>query len=42
MSSDDWVSEEAYAQILKTLEELTRGPETVDLLIVILYMRNRA
>ena len=33
VDSDDWVSEEAYAQILKTLEELTRGPETVDLLI---------
>lgn len=33
VDSDDWVNEEAYAQILKTLSELTRGPETVDLLI---------
>lgn len=33
VDSDDWVNAEAYAQILKTLEELTRGPETVDLLI---------
>lgn len=33
VDSDDWVNEEAYSQILKTLSELTRGPETVDLLI---------
>ena len=33
VDSDDWVNQEAYVQILKTLEELTRGPETVDLLI---------
>lgn len=33
VDSDDWVNAEAYAQILKTLGELTRGPETVDLLI---------
>ena len=33
VDSDDWVNAEAYAQILKTLEELIRGSETVDLLI---------
>ena len=33
MDSDDWVNAEAYEQILKTLEELIRGPKTVDLLI---------
>ena len=33
VDSDDWVNEEAYHQILKTLEELIRGPKTVDLLI---------
>ena len=31
VDSDDWVNEEAYHQILKTLEELIRGPKTVDL-----------
>ena len=33
VDSDDWVSAEAYREILKTLEELIRGPKTVDLLI---------
>ena len=33
VDSDDWVNEEAYKQILKTLEELTRGPQTLDMLI---------
>ena len=33
VNSDDWVNEEAYKQILKTLEELTRGPKTLDMLI---------
>ena len=33
VDSDDWVNAEAYAQILKTLSDLIRGPETVDLLI---------
>lgn len=33
VDSDDWVNAEAYAQILKTLEELIRGSESVDLLI---------
>ena len=33
VDSDDWVNEEAYRKILRTLEELTRGPQTVDLLI---------
>ena len=33
VDSDDWVNAEAYEQILKTLEELIRGPKTVDLLI---------
>mgnify|MGYP000733125558 CR=1 FL=1 len=33
LNSDDWVNEEAYKQILKTLEELTRGPKTLDMLI---------
>ena len=33
VDSDDWVNEEAYKQILKTLEELTRGPKTLDMLI---------
>ena len=32
VDSDDWVNEEAYSKILKTLEELTRGPQTVGLL----------
>ena len=42
VDSDDWVNEEAYKQILKTLEELTRGPKTLDMLISNLYMKNRA
>lgn len=33
VDSDDWVNKEAYEKILKTLEELIRGPKTVDLLI---------
>ena len=33
VDSDDWVNKEAYISILKTLYELLRGPETVDLLI---------
>ncbi len=33
VDSDDWVNAEAYSQILKTLSDLIRGPETVDLLI---------
>ena len=33
VDSDDWVNKEAYIEILKTLYELLRGPETVDLLI---------
>lgn len=33
VDSDDWVNKEAYEKILNTLEELTRGPKTVDLLI---------
>lgn len=33
VDSDDWVDREAYLKILKTLEDLLRGPVTVDLLI---------
>ncbi len=33
VDSDDWVDEESYKKILTTLEMLTRGPKTVDLLI---------
>ena len=33
VDSDDWVNQDAYYEILKTLYELTRGAETVDLLI---------
>lgn len=33
VDSDDWVNKEAYEKILHTLEELIRGPKTVDLLI---------
>ncbi len=33
VDSDDWVNKEAYEKILKTLEDLIRGPKTVDLLI---------
>ncbi|MCI6005145.1 MAG: glycosyltransferase [Blautia sp.] len=33
VDSDDWVNKEAYEKILLTLEELIRGPKTVDLLI---------
>lgn len=33
VDSDDWVNKEAYEKILNTLEELLRGPKTVDLFI---------
>lgn len=33
VDSDDWVNKEAYEKILSTLEQLLRGPKTVDLLI---------
>lgn len=33
VDSDDWVHKESYEKILSTLEELIRGPKTVDLLI---------
>lgn len=33
VDSDDWVNKEAYMAIISTLEELCRGPQTVDLLI---------
>ncbi|MDO4305589.1 MAG: glycosyltransferase family A protein [Eubacteriales bacterium] len=33
VDSDDWVHRESYEKILHTLEELIRGPKTVDLLI---------
>lgn len=33
VDSDDCVSEDAYREILHTLEELAKGPETIDLLI---------
>lgn len=33
VDSDDWVSGEAYQKVLGTLEELTRGPQTLDMLI---------
>ena len=33
VDSDDWVKQDAYYEVLKTLYELTRGAETVDLLI---------
>lgn len=33
VDSDDWVNEEAYMKILKTLEELVAGSQTVDMLI---------
>ena len=33
VDSDDWVHRESYEKILQTLEDLTRGPKTVDLLI---------
>ena len=41
VDSDDWVNEEAYKQILKTLEELTRGPKTLDMLISNFVYENR-
>lgn len=33
VDSDDWVNEEAYIQILKTLKELISGSQTIDMLI---------
>lgn len=33
VDSDDWVNQDAYYEILKTLYDLTRGADTVDLLI---------
>ncbi len=33
VDSDDWVDKTSYEKILHTLEELSKGPETVDLLI---------
>lgn len=33
VDSDDWVNKEAYIKILRTLEDLIRGPKTVDMLI---------
>ena len=33
VDSDDWVNEESYKEILKTLEDLVKGSKTVDLLI---------
>ena len=41
VDSDDWVNQDAYYEVLKTLYELIRGAETVDLLIVISFMRSR-
>lgn len=33
VDSDDWVDGEAYQKVLQTLENLIRGPKTVDMLI---------
>lgn len=33
VDSDDWVNEEAYKKILTVLDELTRGPKTLDVMI---------
>ena len=33
VDSDDWVNQEAYQVVLSTLEELIRGPQTLDMLI---------
>ena len=33
VDSDDWVNQESYQKILRSLEELIRGPKTVDMLI---------
>lgn len=33
VDSDDWVNPEAYQVVMDTLEELTRGPQTLDMLI---------
>ncbi|MDO5135450.1 MAG: glycosyltransferase [Eubacteriales bacterium] len=33
VDSDDWVNQESYQKILKALEDLIRGPRTVDMLI---------
>ncbi len=41
VDSDDWVNEEAYNEILKTLEELTRGAKQWIFSSAILFMRSR-
>ena len=33
VDSDDWVNEEAYKQVLSTLEEIVKGPQTLDAMI---------
>lgn len=33
VDSDDWVGKNEFLQVMKTLEDLTRGPQTVDLMI---------
>lgn len=33
VDSDDWVDEDAYLEIIRTLKELVAGPETVDMFI---------
>ncbi|MCI8730478.1 MAG: glycosyltransferase [Lachnospiraceae bacterium] len=33
VDSDDWLNPEAYQMVLNTLEELIRGPQTLDMLI---------
>ena len=33
VDSDDWVNEEAFEEILKKLQELIAGPQTLDMLI---------
>ena len=41
VDSDDWVNEESYKEILKTLEELVKAPKQLIFSSVILYTRNR-
>ena len=41
VDSDDWVNQDAYYEVLKTLYELTRGAETVIFSSVISFMRSR-
>ncbi len=33
VDSDDWLGKSSYQKVLRTLEELTRGPQTVDMFI---------